>query len=54
MRIRRQWRMAAMFVPNSREVNEIILLKGDQQGRRPHHALQVKNSYCDHRHFDSV
>jgi hypothetical protein len=30
--------MAAMLVPNSKEVNEIILLKGDQYGRRPHHC----------------
>jgi hypothetical protein len=29
--------LAAMLVPNSKEVNEILLLKGDQHGRRPEH-----------------
>jgi hypothetical protein len=30
--------MAAMLVTNSKEVNEILLLKGDQHSRRPHHC----------------
>jgi hypothetical protein len=27
-----------MLVPNSKEVNEILLLKRDQHGCRPHHC----------------
>jgi hypothetical protein len=29
---------ATMLVPNSKEVNEILLLKRDQHGSRPHHC----------------
>jgi hypothetical protein len=38
MRIIEDNGMVAMLAPNSKEVNEILLLKGDQHGRRPHHC----------------
>ena len=33
--------MAARLVPNSKEVNEILLLKGDQHRRRPRHCKSI-------------
>ena len=36
-----------MLVPNSKEVNKILLLKGDQHGCRPHHCKsRIVKEHC--------
>jgi hypothetical protein len=48
--------MAAMLVPNSKEVNEILLLKGDQHGRCPDHCKsrikEQQHIRCDSGHVE--
>jgi hypothetical protein len=47
--------MAAMLVPNAKEVNAILLLKGEQHGCCPHHCKsRIPNVYMDSKLCDAL